>query len=574
MTNTDKVYRSLNLSMREWTTDIFHGMSQYDEHTDLSRSQWSEAIQSNIRNGDIAGYDLGQKIGRALKLDKGMYFLIRKERYVDIKEEDLSNVDENDSIICSSPELPIYLKIIGFPEYGFESFNDIKIFLKIIPESEYQNQIAAKKLNEEFPPEKPNVIYGKNKQTTDDFPETDCELIFPFKPTNVIYGKNKQTTDDFPETDCELIVPFKPTKSFKTKIKVLDIKENTELKAGDYVRIKQNIEELCQTSGVYYNPLMKRIKIGIHKVNDIEVGKFYSETAINISNKQWDVPISAIKKIIKLPEQFKIDAGEQGKDVLNELIQLGYELVGYPYKKFEHIFVDKKTYQTKPGGDKLFFSKQEYPELNLAEFYTEVGLEMPAITKEGKLAGEPKYTDEEREEMEMLYCESKKMKLNISDAKELLNKYHNFKTYVHGVDDIYSSDDEFTATDVEKEIECHPTAVPGKVTLKVARYIDELTDDEMQEAIYGKSGTKMADKHPRLVEKMQADGYLHEDLKKCATETAKRVLESRIERLPDRLDYLTSAIRNKLDRREVIKFSWIDDRNLIIEELNQLTGEK
>jgi len=546
MTNTDKVYRSLNLSMREWTTDIFHGMSQYDEHTDLSRSQWSEAIQSNIRNGDIAGYDLGQKIGRALKLDKGMYFLIRKERYVDIKEEDLSNVDENDSIICSSPELPIYLKIIGFPEYGFESFNDIKIFLKIIPESEYQNQIAAKKLNEEFPPEKPKIIYGKNKQTTDDFPETDCELI----------------------------VPFKPTKSFKTKIKVLDIKENTELKAGDYVRIKQNIEELCQTSGVYYNPLMKRIKIGIHKVNDIEVGKFYSETAINISNKQWDVPISAIKKIIKLPEQFKIDAGEQGKDVLNELIQLGYELVGYPYKKFEHIFVDKKTYQTKPGGDKLFFSKQEYPELNLAEFYTEVGLEMPAITKEGKLAGEPKYTDEEREEMEMLYCESKKMKLNISDAKELLNKYHNFKTYVHGVDDIYSSDDEFTATDVEKEIECHPTAVPGKVTLKVARYIDELTDDEMQEAIYGKSGTKMADKHPRLVEKMQADGYLHEDLKKCATETAKRVLESRIERLPDRLDYLTSAIRNKLDRREVIKFSWIDDRNLIIEELNQLTGEK
>ncbi len=545
MYNTTKVERFLNLKTRKFKDDLVMVFKLFNEsELGMTKGQYQDAIGKLVISEVLSKYDFGI-LTISKRLQQGQYRLIRKDRYVDINK-DLGNINETDIIICSSPELPIYLKIDEYSEYGFDSLKEIKIFLKIIPESEYQNQIAAKKLNEEFPPEKPKIIYDRNKINTDDFPETDCELI----------------------------VPFKPTKSFKTKIKVLDIKENTELKAGDYVRIKQNIEELCQTSGVYYNPLMKRIKIGIHKVNDIEVGKFYSETAINISNKQWDVPISAIKKIIKLPEQFKIDAGEQGKDVLNELIQLGYELVGYPYKKFEHIFVDKKTYQTKPGGDKLFFSKQEYPELNLAEFYTEVGLEMPAITKEGKLASEPKYTNEEREEMEMLYCESKKMKLNISDAKELLNKYHNFKTYVHGVDDIYSSDDEFTATDVEKEIECHPTAVPGKVTLKVARYIDELTDDEMQEAIYGKSGTKMADKHPRLVEKMQADGYLHEDLKKCATETAKRVLESRIERLPDRLDYLTSAIRNKLDRREVIKFSWIDDRNLIIEELNQLTGEK
>ena len=509
MTNTDKVYRSLNLSMREWTTDIFHGMSQYDEHTDLSRSQWSEAIQSNIRNGDIAGYDLGQKIGRALKLDKGMYFLIRKERYVDIKEEDLSNVDENDSIICISPESPVFLKIIGFPEYGFESFKEIKIFLKIIPESEYQNQIAAKKLNEEFPPEKPKIIYDRNKINTDDFPETDCELI----------------------------VPFKPTKSFKTKIKVLDIKENTELKAGDYVRIKQNIEELCQTSGVYYNPLMKRIKIGIHKVNDIEVGKFYSETAINISNKQWDVPISAIKKIIKLPEQFKIDAGEQGKDVLNELIQLGYELVGYPYKKFEHIFVDKKTYQTKPGGDKLFFSKQEYPELNLAEFYTEVGLEMPAITKEGKLASEPKYTNEEREEMEMLYCESKKMKLNISDAKELLNKYHNFKTYIHGVEDIYPLD-------------------------------DELTDDDMQERIYGKSKEKPAE---TIIQEMLDKKAIDADI---SIQKSTLGINARVFWLEERLDDLDKVIFGKMEQVEVIKVIWIEERNLIVKELNKIIGEK
>ncbi len=508
MTNTDKVYRSLNLSMREWTTDIFHGMSQYDEHTDLSRSQWSEAIQSNIRNGDIAGYDLGQKIGRALKLDKGMYFLIRKERYVDIKEEDLSNVDENDSIICISPESPVFLKIIGFPEYGFESFKEIKIFLKIIPESEYQNQIAAKKLNEEFPPEKPKIIYDRNKHNTDDFPETDCELIFPFKPT----------------------------KGFTAKIKVSDVKETTELKAGDYVRLKDDLKGILKSLGVRYDNCIFLMEIkdsGISKVLEINSPDYSNHTYFNI-------PIACIKKIITLPTKFKIDCGDKTKEVLSILNELGFFLARKTVKTTLKYIYNKEDAELGWGsvehGDE-YFLKCEYPELTLSQFYAEVGLEMPAITKDGKLAGEPKYTDEEREEMEMLYCESKKMKLNISDAKELLNKYHNFKTYIHGVEDIYPLD-------------------------------DELTDDDMQERIYGKSKEKPAE---TIIQEMLDKKAIDADI---SIQKSTLGINARVFWLEERLDDLDKVIFGKMEQVEVIKVIWIEERNLIVKELNKIIGEK
>ncbi len=337
LTNVEKVYRSLNLSMRKWPASTFHGMSEYDENIGLSRSQWSDGIQSNIKKGRI----LCLKKAGILRTEKlGMYRLVRRERYIDILP-DLSNVNETSNIICSYPESFVYLKICKYPRYDFNPKEDFKIWLKVIPESEYQSlQKTAEELNEELP--------------------------------------NYVTKAKEPESDYDIIAKFEPKKSFKVKIKVLDIEETSKPKVGDHVMTFHK---------------------GIHKIKSMDYDSF-NENRRYISAKNGGYfSDSAIKKIIKLPEEIKIKAGEHTGEILDILKESGY--TGLGHRGDEHIFVSYKWYYTRRGGDNLSFRKCSGIELTVAEFYTEVGLEIP--TKEGKLAEKTEQSDSFRKEWEAAF---------------------------------------------------------------------------------------------------------------------------------------------------------------------------